>query len=119
MPYMKIQTNISISDSGELPGTDVLLTRMSQFLSGKLQKPERYVMVACEEGVPLVFAGSPEPAMFIELKSIGLLESATEQLSADICAFVEREFGIERERVYIEFSSASRTMWGWNGTTFG
>ncbi len=119
MPYMKIQTNVSISDNGQLPEMKELLAGMSRLISEKLQKPERYVMVACEEQVPLVFAGTPEPAMFIELKSIGLQESATKSLSADICAFIERELGIDRGRVYIEFSSAPRTMWGWNGTTFG
>ena len=119
MPYMKIQTNITITGSRQSPATDELLAGLSRFLSEMLQKPERYVMVTCEEGVPLVFAGTAEPAMFIELKSIGLQESATEQLSADICAYVEQALGIAGERIYIEFSSASRTMWGWNGATFG
>ncbi|MFW6250161.1 MAG: phenylpyruvate tautomerase MIF-related protein [Alkalispirochaetaceae bacterium] len=34
-------------------------------------------------------------------------------------ALVAKELGIAPDRVYIEFVDAPRTMWGFNGSTFG
>ncbi|MEW8510880.1 MAG: hypothetical protein AB2608_08600 [Candidatus Thiodiazotropha sp.] len=31
---------------------------------------------------------------------------------------MEQQLAIPAERVYIEFSSAERHLWGWNATTF-
>lgn len=114
MPYLKIQTNhpVDASQSADL------IKSASRLVADGLGKPERYVMVALEPPVPMVFAGSDAPTVFMELKSIGLPESKTAGLSESLCQLVNSELGVPADRVYIEFQDAPRKMWGWDNGTF-
>jgi phenylpyruvate tautomerase PptA (4-oxalocrotonate tautomerase family) len=114
MPYLRIQTNESMDEAGARR----LLTRASALVAEQLGKPERYVMVALEPPVPMLFAGDNSPAAYLELKSIGLAEGQTPALSKALCALCSEMMGINQDRIYIEFSNAPRKMWGWNGATF-
>jgi len=114
MPYLRIQTNVEREPGDSQP----VLARASALVAGLLGKPEKYVMVALEAGVPMAISGSEAPTAYLELKSIGLPETRTAELSRALCEFIREEFGIRPERCYIEFADAPRTMWGWNGGTF-
>ncbi len=114
MPYLRIQTNQTVLPEER----DTLLAEASRTAAEMLGKPERYVMVALRDGVPMVFAGSDAPCVYLELKSIGLPDERTAELSASLCELMERQLQVSRERVYIEFASAERHLWGWNGATF-
>ena len=114
MPILKIQTNHSIDDNT----SNSLLTEASKLVSSKLGKPENYVMIAIEPPQPMMFAGNTDPLAYIELKSIGLPESKTTDLSQALCALIKDTLGIPSSRIYIEFTDAPRNMWGWNGGTF-
>ena len=112
MPLLHITTNIGIDDIEDLS------RQASKLTADILGKPESYVMVKIEDRQNLVFAGNNEPAAHLELKSLSLPESETSSMSATLCEFVERTMGVQAERVYIEFSSPARNMWGWNKSTF-
>ncbi len=112
MPYLLIQTNRPVSDRAGL------LRRASEIVAKALGKPERYVMVAVEADVPMLFGGSDAPCVYMELKSIGLPEARTAELSATLCGFAQQELGIDGDRTYVEFADAARHMWGFNGKTF-
>ena len=112
MPYFSIQTNIQIDDS------DALLQSASQMVAEALGKPESYVMVQVNGGCAMCFAGSDAPLAYLRLGSLGLSVSQTEALSASLCAWVEAQLCIDPARIYIEFSSPERAMWGWNRATF-
>ena len=114
MPYLKIQSNQSIDDQQ----VQNLLATASRTVADKLGKPEQYVMVSLDPVRPMLFAGSDAPAVFMELKSIGLSESQTPALSKALCELANETFGAEQNRIYIEFADAQRKMWGWNGATF-
>ena len=114
MPYLKIQTNRDVDEALSAE----LISNASKLVAEKLGKPERYVMVAMPPKVPMVFAGSDEPTVFMELKSIGLSESQTGELSSALCQLMADDLGIAADRVYIEFADAPRKMWGWNSSTF-
>ena len=114
MPFLKIQTNQAIDEQRSAE----LLSRASQLVSQQLGKPENYVMVAIEPPQPMLFAGSAEPLAYLELKSIGLPESKTRDLSQALCKLMEEKLAINPARVYIEFADAPRAMWGWNSATF-
>ena len=114
MPFLRIQTNHNLNEAE----ASALAGKASQLVSEQLGKPERYVMVSVENNPAMQFAGSDAPLAYLELKSIGLPESATCTLSAALCQLLASETGIEPERVYIEFMDAPRKMWGWNSSTF-
>lgn len=114
MPYLMMQTNQELSDSAR----DHLVARLSEVTAKALGKPERYVMIAVEDGVAMSFAGTRDPLAYIELKTIGLPANATGELSQTLCAAVETETNIPGDRIYIEFKDAERHLWGWNHDTF-
>ena len=114
MPYVKIQTNITIAPDVQR----TLLATVSRQVADALNKPERYVMVEANGDAPLVFGGSDDPAAYVELKSIGLADTQTQQLSQIVCTMLKEELGIDPARTYIEFIAIPRAFWGWNGSTF-
>lgn len=83
-----------------------------------LGKPESYVMVKIKPEQTLIFAGSNAPAAHVMLKSLGLPENRTAEYSEKICSFLNETLNIDSGRIYIEFTSPERHMWGWNGGTF-
>ncbi len=112
MPYIEVQTSETVDNEEEF------LKKLSAGISEKLGKPESYIMTALQADIQMTFAGSVEKAAFIELKSIGLTEAVTDELSGYICNFLEEELGIKKDRVYIDFADSSGDMWGWDGGTF-
>ncbi|HEB56005.1 MAG TPA: hypothetical protein ENI98_06820 [Gammaproteobacteria bacterium] len=114
MPYLKIQSNLTIDKTDATR----LLAEASKRVAHELGKPENYVMVALEPAQPMLFAGNSDPLAYLELKSIGLPQSKTPALSAALCSLIEEQLGIPAARIYIEFADAPRAMWGWDGGTF-
>lgn len=114
MPYLTIQSNQTIEESRQA----AFLSEASALVAAELAKPESYVMVTLELARPMIFAGSDAPAAYLELKSIGLNESQTKPLSAALCQLIHNTLNVSAERIYIEFSDAPRSMWGWNSSTF-
>ena len=114
MPYLKIQTNHEATNAAK----QEILRKASVLLAKNLGKPEKYMMVRFDPAQPMLFAGSADPCAFLELKSIGLPENRTEALSRLLCQLLSDELQIPSERIYIEFTDAKDSMWGWDGGTF-
>ena len=114
MPLLSIETNRPTASEDAA----ALLTAASSLVAEKLGKPERYVMVRLNHNPQMRFAGSDAPLAYLELKSIGLPEARTAELSAALCGLLETVLGVPADRVYIEFADAPRKMWGWDGGTF-
>lgn len=114
MPLCTITTNQPLSSDQQ----QTVAKKLSQLVSTMLSKPENYVMVEIRGNASLLFAGSNEPCIYVELKSIGLPEQQTSSLSQQLAASLQQQLQVASERIYIEFSNAQRHMWGWNGTTF-
>lgn len=114
MPLLKITTNREI-DTTRRPE---LLKSASQRVANLLGKPEHYVMVTLEINADMIFGGDTSPVAYLELKSIGLPEERTTELSNFLCELIADLFEIPAERIYIEFSNAQRHLWGWNSATF-
>ncbi|BCS87729.1 phenylpyruvate tautomerase MIF-related protein [Pseudodesulfovibrio sediminis] len=112
MPFIKVETNISVDD---VEGASRKLSALAVRLLGK---PEQYVLAIMEPDKALLFGGTADPAAFVSLNSIGLPEDRTTELSQGICSFMQEIFGIPGERVYIAFQDIQRNMFGWNSGTF-
>lgn len=110
MPLLSIESNCR-------PSANIIQMASSKVATA-LGKPEQYVMVRFTHNPDMLFAGSNEPLAYLELKSIGLPDSATTDLSAMLCDLLKEQMNIPADRIYIEFNNAPRQLWGWNRTTF-
>ena len=114
MPYLKVQTNRSFSSRKQ----NIFLKECSSLISFELGKPEKYVMTAFEPKIEMTLGGSNDPVIFFQLKSIGLPDTKTKDLSNKFATLAEEKLKVAKDRVYIEFMDVPRGFWGWNGILF-
>lgn len=114
MPFLKISTNKAV----DITAQTTFLKTASKQIAETLQKPEKFVMTLFDQPTPMTFGGSDEDAAFLEIKSIGLSNEQAGILAEEIPSLIEKELGINPLRIYIEFSDAPRSFWGWNKGTF-
>jgi phenylpyruvate tautomerase PptA (4-oxalocrotonate tautomerase family) len=114
MPFLKITINQPLDQEK----ASELLKHAAKSVATLLGKPERYVMLSIEHNPHMLFAGSDDPLAYLELKSIGLPDDQTKQISHALCQLMEQQLAISAARVYIEFSATERHQWGWNSATF-
>ncbi len=114
MPLLSIETNQAIPQDK----VNGLVARASEATASLLGKPEGYVMVRLVCNPNMMFGGSQEPLAYLELKSLGLPEDRTAELSKGLCDLMSSELAIPADRIYIEFANGMRHLWGWNGSTF-
>lgn len=112
MPLLQITTNSTVIDAAQLAKD------ASQLTATMLGKPESYVMVHINANASLCFAGTNEACAHLQLKSLGLNQDETKTYSRKLCQFIAEQLGITESRIYIEFSSPDRHMWGWDSGTF-
>jgi len=114
MPYLKVQTNKNFSSRKQQD----FLKECSTLISFELGKPEKYVMTAFEPKVEMTLGGMNDPSIFLQLKSIGLPDTKTKDLSNKFACLAEEKLKIPKDRVYVEFMDVPRGFWGWNGILF-
>jgi len=111
MPYIRVETNIDISDEN-------FAAELSKLTAGNVGKPESFVMVSVHDRLKMSFGGKTDPCALLTLKSLGLQASQCEGLSAALSGFIEDKLGIPADRIFIEMDSHAPEMFGWNGGTF-
>ncbi|MGK7936229.1 MAG: phenylpyruvate tautomerase MIF-related protein [Xenococcaceae cyanobacterium] len=117
MPLIQVKSSIA---KPEKAAVESLLKNLSANLAKHLGKPESYVMTAFESDVPMTFAGTFEPVCYVEIKSVGSMNSSqTKAMSKDFCQQISEKLGVPTNRIYIEFNDAQGYLWGWNNSTFG
>ena len=114
MPLLSLKTNISLDQAA----TQSLVTKTSATVADILAKPESYVMVVVQPEQAMSFAGDTSPCALVELRSLGLPEEKTGEMSSQLCDFLQQHTGIPSARIYIEFISPARHLWGWDRRTF-
>ena len=115
MPSLTIHTNIHLEGFD----TEQLLQKATHLVANALGKSSDYIMVRLEARSHLLFAGTNDPAAFVELISLSLPDDAPAPLTEKLCHFLKVELGIRPERVYLHFPQVPRSHFGWNGKTFG
>ena len=114
MPFLELRTNKQLSADKK----QHVMKDLTALLGKDLKKPERVIMIHCKDNQDLMFGGSSDPLAFIELRSIGLPEGQTVGLSQSLASFVKNNLDIPEDRLFINFQSFERHMWGYNGSTF-
>lgn len=115
MPLLKITTS-----TDPTPANDKLLANLSKLVAERLGKPESYVMTAIEHPARMTFGGTTDPTCYVEVKNIGRFSpEKTQSLSAELCERLSAGLGVQKNRIYIEFTDAQGYLWGHDGDTFG
>ncbi|MFW5693867.1 MAG: phenylpyruvate tautomerase MIF-related protein [Alkalispirochaeta sp.] len=115
MPFLEVRTNVTLDTSQ----TERFLNVATETVSELLGKPASYVMVDVSANRSMVFAAHDSPLCFMRLASIGLPEERAGDFSSALCSLAQEQLGVSPDRVYIEFSSPPRHLWGFNSGTFG
>lgn len=115
MPYLKLTTNVAISDQ-QAPE---LLGELSKLMAQETGKPERYVLIELLANKAMMFSGTSAPLAYLECKSIGLSPGQAKSISGSLSKTLGDSLKLEGDRIYIEFSNCPGEYWGWNGSTFG
>ncbi|KAI4344470.1 hypothetical protein L6164_011693 [Bauhinia variegata] len=115
MPTLNLFTNIPVD---AVVASDILRDA-NKAVAKIIGKPESYVMILINAGVPIAFCGTEEPAAYGELISIGGLGSSVNgKLSSTIAEILQTKLSIDSSRFYIKFYDVQRSFFGFNGSTF-
>lgn len=113
MPYLSITTNAALTTEAETALADAA----SKIVAAGLGKPEAYVMISVQSKSTVRFAGSEEPAAFLDIKSIGLPANLND-LSRALTDTVTRHANVSARRVFIAFTDVSASRFALGGVTF-
>lgn len=114
MPLIKLQTSVKFQDKPSLA------LELSKICGQIIGKPEAYVQSVVEDDAIIAMGGKITDAAFVEVRSIGGLNSSVnKELSQAICKVLKERIKVEPSAVYINFIDISASNWGNNSTTFG
>lgn len=115
MPFCNLHLGKAIDQSGKKE----VLSALSKLIAETMNKPETYVMVSITQA-ELYMSGSIGDAAFVDLRSIGGINSAsTKLLSQKISLLLQQKLDIPQNRIFCNFTDVSGQNWGWNGSTLG
>ncbi|XVE71895.1 hypothetical protein DITRI_Ditri10aG0188300 [Diplodiscus trichospermus] len=115
MPTLNLYTNVPV----DAVTTSDILKDATKAVAKIIGKPESYVMILVNGGVPMAFAGTEAPAAYGELISIGGLgPSVNGRLSSTLADILQTKLSIDGSRFYIKFYDVQRSFFGFNGSTF-
>ena len=110
MPYINIQTSLKVENKKKL------IEEISILVSSLTKKSKRFVMAKLDDSCEMYFDDA-SPCCFLELKSIGSLNSSV--MAKEISDFIYQKIGVPIDKIYISFEDVSASKWAWNGKTFG
>ncbi|XVF69911.1 hypothetical protein PTKIN_Ptkin11bG0119100 [Pterospermum kingtungense] len=107
MPTLNLYTNVPV----DAVTVSDILKDATKAVAKIIGKPESYVMILVNDGVPMAFAGTEAPAAYGELISIGGLgPSVNGKLSSTIAEILQTKLSIDSSRFYIKFYDAQVSM---------
>ncbi|XWS73311.1 hypothetical protein CRYUN_Cryun02cG0117600 [Craigia yunnanensis] len=100
MPTLNLYTNVPVD---AVTTSDILMDD-TKAVAKIIRKPESYVMILVNGGVPMAFAGTEAPAACGELISIGGPgPSVNGKLSSTLAEILQTKLSIDSSRFYIKF----------------
>ncbi len=114
MPFIEAKLTVNM----DLGKREVLQKKLTKAAAEALGKPEKFVMVAIEERVPLWMAGEKlTKGAYLAVRLVGdASRDAYTDLTKRICDILAEEFGIAGTAVYVSYHPVE--SWGWDGHLF-
>lgn len=112
MPYIDCKISKKLTDGEK----ETLKTELGRAI-GLLGKPESYLMVGIDDDYSLYFAGKKTEGAYVAVSLFGKAsKSAYEKFTSDVCAMLEKQYGLNGSDIYVTYREVSD--WGWNGSNF-
>ena len=108
MPYVSVVTNVPM----DAAKTATVLEALTEAVARGTEKEAKYMMASVLPGTPMRFAGTDGPCAYVEVKSLGMPASQAPKLTSLLMEALSATAGIENGRIYIEYTSGARDMWG-------
>ena len=115
MPYLLIQSSKTISE----PEQSRLLADALKIVATALGKPEKYVMAVWAPAQTILFDGDTRDSVFLEVRSIGIPESARVKLPGALAKCLGEHLGVSPDRVFLVMTDVPGKYWGQGDQTFG
>ena len=117
MPYLRIQTNVKLSD---IQNMDECLTELSAAVAKSVNKPLEYVMVAVIPDVAMIMGADAKypiaHAIFRSIVGFGVKEN--KKHAVGLFPLIKKHFGVQQDRCYITFDENKASEVGLMGSTF-
>lgn len=114
MPFVRLETDAETVPENE----KAIARRLSEIVSEETCKPARYVMVSITRSA-MMMPGGRGPAAFVEVKSIGGLDSAVNgRVAASVTEALSAALDLSPDRIYVTFTDVPGENWAWRGETF-
>ena len=116
MPLIRVQLATTLDKEQQAS----LMKSLSATVASALGKPEGYMMVVLEPGLPMLMGGQAGPAAFFEVRSVGTISGQqAAHLSDSVGALLSKATGVPAGRIYSNYTGVPGAMWGHDGGTFG
>lgn len=114
MPRVSLFTNVAASKIN----ATALLKDLTAAAATSIGKDESKFMNLVHPDTPIYYAGSEEPAAFLEVSSIGAIGGdKNASIVSQLSGVVEKHLSIPPARVYVNFFDIKPSDWGVKGTT--
>ncbi len=114
MPFVKVET-------GTDPGSDIekeLAEKITSIVSEATGKPAGYIMVSFNHS-SMFMSGKPDGAAFVQVMSIGGLDSRVNgEIASSVTEVVADTLKLSPDKIYITFTDVPGENWAWQGKTF-
>lgn len=89
---------------------------LSTATASATSRPEEYVCIDVVHSETLFFGGSDSPAAMVQVEAIGAIAP---KVCEELTNVISSVCGIDKSRIFVNFSSFSANQWGMGGTMFG
>ena len=117
MPYINCVTSASLDDAQR----EKIKAGFADALQKHAGKPEQWLMIAFNDGVPMYFKGNRDSqAAYIEIKHIGTFTpQQKENVAKAFCKLMHDAAGVPGLGAYVVFTGRDGGDWAHNGALFG
>jgi hypothetical protein len=113
MPYIKITTNIKITDDRE----KILREELGEAITVIPGKSEAWLMLGFQDEMKMAFRGDTSPLAMIEVDIYGKADPTYyDILTRRLCDITSATLSIPGERIYVKYSETPH--WGYDGEDF-
>ena len=114
MPFINVKTNAALSGEKKL----AIENRLSDAISLLPGKSDRYLMLAVEDGISMMFRRDTESNIaMVEVKIFGTApKDACAALTSAICGVLSEEADVDGSNCYVKFEQC--TLWGCDSFMF-